>query len=199
MAENALSVCVVGLGLMGGSLALALREAALGRTADRCRSRRRDAGSGRGMPVRSMPARRTWRQASRRRMLSCWRHRCARSCACCLRSADTRAPGALDHGPRQHQAADLRGMTGLPEGLEPVGGHPMCGKEVAGFGGRRGDALSGTAVRALPDLAHGASRRWSWPAASPWPSARGRSCSIRRSTTGPSARSATCPMRWRSR
>ena len=27
MADNALSVCIVGLGLMGGSLALALREA----------------------------------------------------------------------------------------------------------------------------------------------------------------------------
>ena len=27
-----------------------------------------------------------------------------------------------------------RVMIGLPEGLEPVGGHPMCGKEVAGFG-----------------------------------------------------------------
>ena len=32
MAENALSVCIVGLGLMGGSLALALRERSLGRT-----------------------------------------------------------------------------------------------------------------------------------------------------------------------
>ena len=42
-------------------------------------------------------------------------------------------PGALimDLGSTKQQIC--RAMTGLPEGLEPVGGHPMCGKEVAGF------------------------------------------------------------------
>jgi len=42
-------------------------------------------------------------------------------------------PGTLimDLGSTKQQIC--RVMTGLPDGLEPVGGHPMCGKEVAGF------------------------------------------------------------------
>lgn len=46
---------------------------------------------------------------------------------------DHARPGALimDLGSTKQQIC--RAMIGLPEGLEPVGGHPMCGKEVAGF------------------------------------------------------------------
>jgi prephenate dehydrogenase len=31
------------------------------------------------------------------------------------------------------KAAICSAMAGLPEGIQPVGGHPMCGKEVGGF------------------------------------------------------------------
>ena len=164
MAENALSVCVVGLGLMGGSLALALREAhwaerLIGVDRDvamlavaeerRCDRYRHD-GAGGGVAAADVVLLATPVRTILRLLPDVGRH--AR-------------PGALimDLGSTKQQIC--RAMTGLPEGLEPVGGHPMCGKEVAGFACCRGDAVSSTAVRALPRLAHGASR----PGARPQP------------------------------
>ena len=148
------SGCIVGLGLMGGSLALALREA---RWADRLIGVDRDPATLAAAEAcrrdRSR-ARRIWRQASRRRMWWCWRHRCARSCASCRRSAATPAPGALvmDLGSTKQQIC--RAMTGLPEGLEPVGGHPDVRQGSRRVRVGRGGAVSRDDLRALPRLAH---------------------------------------------
>ena len=132
MTENALSVCVVGLGLMGGSLALALREA---RWADRLVGVDRnaamlevaeaagaiDAGTtdlAAGIADADVVLLATPVRTILRLLPEVGRH--ARA-------------GALimDLGSTKQQIC--RAMIVLPEGLEPVGGHPMCGKEVAGF------------------------------------------------------------------
>lgn len=42
-------------------------------------------------------------------------------------------PGALVLDMGSSKARICAAMAALPEGLQPVGGHPMCGKEVAGF------------------------------------------------------------------
>jgi prephenate dehydrogenase len=42
-------------------------------------------------------------------------------------------PGALIFDLGSTKAAICAAMADLPAGLQPVGGHPMCGKEVAGF------------------------------------------------------------------
>ena len=155
MAENALSVCVVGLGLMGGSLALALREA---RWAERLIGVDRDAAMlataesagaidagttdlAAGVAAADVVLLATPVRTILRLLPEVGRH--AR-------------PGALimDLGSTKQQIC--RVMTGLPEGLEPVGGHPMCGKEVAGFGAAEATLFQRTAVRPLPDLADGA-------------------------------------------
>ena len=133
MAENALSVCVVGLGLMGGSLALALREA---HWAERLIGVDRDVAMLATAKWRCDRCRHDGAGGGRRGGGCCAAGRYAGArhdpAPCCLMSAATRA-GALimDLGSTKQQIC--RAMTGLPEGLEPVGGHPMCGKEVAGF------------------------------------------------------------------
>jgi prephenate dehydrogenase len=133
MAETALSVCIVGLGLMGGSLALALREA---RWADRLVGVGRDAAMlaaaeaagaidtgttdlAAGVAAADVVLLATPVRTILRLLPEVGRY--AR-------------PGALimDLGSTKQQIC--RVMTGLTAGLEPVGGHPMCGKEVAGFG-----------------------------------------------------------------
>lgn len=42
-------------------------------------------------------------------------------------------PGAVILDLGSTKAAVCAALAGLPEGLQPVGGHPMCGKEVGGF------------------------------------------------------------------
>jgi prephenate dehydrogenase len=130
---NRTSVTIIGLGLMGGSLALALREA---RWADRLIGVDRsaatleaalaagaiDAGTtdlATGVAASAVVVLATPVRTILRLLPEVGRH--AR-------------PGALimDIGSTKQQIC--RAMIGLPEGLEPVGGHPMCGKEIAGFG-----------------------------------------------------------------
>jgi prephenate dehydrogenase len=129
---NPISVTIVGLGLMGGSMALALREA---RWAERVVGVDRDAAmlavaeaagaidSGStdlaaGVATTDVVLLATPVRTILRLLPEVGRH--AR-------------PGTLimDLGSTKQQIC--RAMTGLPEGLEPVGGHPMCGKEVVGF------------------------------------------------------------------
>jgi prephenate dehydrogenase len=43
-------------------------------------------------------------------------------------------PGALVMDMGSTKSEICAAMTQLPEGIQPVGGHPMCGKETAGFG-----------------------------------------------------------------
>lgn len=129
------TVCIIGLGLMGGSLALALRaaEERLGplrivgvsrnpATLDAARAARAiDAGTtdlaagvqGADIVVLATPVRAILRQIP-----EVGRH--ARAGALVLDLGSTKA-------------AICAALAGLPAGLQPVGGHPMCGKEVGGF------------------------------------------------------------------
>lgn len=127
-----LDVCIVGLGLMGGSLALALREAgwpgritAVSRNpqtlgaaesggAIDCGYTELAAGvAGAGMVVLATPVRTLLRQ-----LPEVGRH--AKDGAVVLDMGSTKAEICA-------------ALADLPPGLEPIGGHPMCGKEKAGF------------------------------------------------------------------
>jgi prephenate dehydrogenase len=132
MAENALSVCIVGLGLMGGSLALALRAA---RWADRVVGIDRDAAMlAAAEAAAAIDAGTTDLAAGIAAADVVLLATPVRTILRLLPEVGRRArSGALimDLGSTKQQIC--RAMIGLPEGLEPVGGHPMCGKEVAGF------------------------------------------------------------------
>lgn len=133
MKERAETVCIVGLGLMGGSLALALREA-YGEDAGIVGvARRRDAleealasgainkgtldleegMAGANTVVLATPVRTILRLLPLVGAL-----------------AD---PGTLVLDLGSSKAQICAAMGDLPAGLQPVGGHPMCGKEVTGF------------------------------------------------------------------
>jgi prephenate dehydrogenase len=157
------TVCIVGLGLMGGSLALALREAqqtprrilavsrklevlAAARSAGAIDAGTSDLAEGTAdadvivlaTPVRAILG-----------MLP--------------RVGKSARAGALVMDLGSSKAQICAAMDELPQGLQPIGGHPMCGKELAGFGAAdaglyRGRpfvlcALPRTAPQALRDAA----------------------------------------------
>lgn len=131
------TLCVIGLGLMGGSLALALARRAAeerigplrivgvsrnpatldtARAAGAIHAGTTDLAEGvarADVVVLATPARTILRQIP-----EVGRH--AR-------------PGALVLDLGSTKAEICAALAGLPAGLQPVGGHPMCGKEVAGF------------------------------------------------------------------
>lgn len=125
-------VCIVGLGLMGGSLAMALKRAGwpapitavsrqYGTVDEALKCGAIDSGttslaegvSGAGTIILATPVRTLLRQIPEV-------GRAARSGALVMYLGSTKAQicAALD---------------ALPPGLQPVGAHPMCGKETAGF------------------------------------------------------------------
>jgi prephenate dehydrogenase len=126
------NLCIVGLGLMGGSLALALKAAGwpdritgVSRSADTLAAARGmgavDAGTsdlaqgitGASAVILATPVRTLLRQVP-----EVGRHAGCGTLVLDMGSTKTEVCAALDR---------------LPPGLEPVGGHPMCGKEIAGF------------------------------------------------------------------
>jgi prephenate dehydrogenase len=130
--QNASDICIVGLGLMGGSLALALKGAgwqgritAVSRNPATLAAAQATgaidagvddlaAGVGRAdIVVLSTPVRTLLRQIP-----EVGRHAQAGALVLDMGSTKTTVCAALER---------------LPDGLQPVGGHPMCGKEVAGF------------------------------------------------------------------
>jgi prephenate dehydrogenase len=150
------TLTIIGLGLMGGSLALALRSRStqdaashdierstlnveritgVSRNPDTLAAARSagaiDAGTDdlaegvreADVIVLATPARTILRQ-----LPEVGRH--ARSGALVLDLGSTKS-------------AICAAMAGLPEGLQPVGGHPMCGKEVAGFAAADADLFRG--------------------------------------------------------
>jgi len=125
-------VAIIGLGLMGGSLALALREA---RWADRVVGIDREAATlAAAEAAGAIDAATTDLAAGIAAADVVLLATPVRTILRLLPEVGRRArAGALimDLGSTKQQIC--RAMTGLPEGLEPVGGHPMCGKEVAGF------------------------------------------------------------------
>jgi prephenate dehydrogenase len=133
VSEGPGTVCIVGLGLMGGSLALALRMAerapdlivAVSRRADVLEAARsagaidlatrnlRAGVADADVIVLATPVRTILRLLPE-----------------VGRSARSRAL-VMDLGSSKTQICEA--MESLPAGLQPVGGHPMCGKEMAGF------------------------------------------------------------------
>ncbi len=137
MTLPAFSICIVGLGLMGGSLALALRDqpapaalpiarivgvsrsqatldAALAAGAVDVATTDLAAGVGEAeVIVLAAPVRTILRLLPEV-------GRAAR-------------PGALVLDMGSSKAQICAAMADLPAGLQPVGAHPMCGKEIAGF------------------------------------------------------------------
>jgi prephenate dehydrogenase len=133
MVERARTICIVGLGLMGGSLALALRHSRQGRARVLAVSRKaevlaaaRSAGaidkgtselaegiSEADMIVLSTPV---------------------RTIMGLLPEVGNGArPGAIVLDMGSSKSRICAAMNALPPELEPIGGHPMCGKEVSGF------------------------------------------------------------------
>ncbi len=125
-------ISIVGLGLMGGSLALALREAgwrgritAVSRNPQTLAAAESSGAIDRGftdlpagvadagMVVLATPVRTLLRQ-----LPEVGRHAAAGAVVLDMGSTKVEICAAL---------------AGLPPGLEPIGGHPMCGKEKAGF------------------------------------------------------------------
>jgi prephenate dehydrogenase len=130
--EEKPSLCIVGLGLMGGSLALALKRAGWASQitgVSRSRQTLSDAQDAQaidcGTPdlaegvsdadivVLATPVRTLVRQLSE--------------------VGHHARPGTLVLDLGSTKSAVCEAMSTLPSGLQPVGGHPMCGKEVGGF------------------------------------------------------------------
>jgi prephenate dehydrogenase len=141
--QNPQSLCVVGLGLMGASFALALRASGYaGRLSGISRSeetRRRalergivdEAGTDLGMAagaevvVLCTPVRLLIEQIGQLGAIC--------------------AQGTIITDMGSTKTAIVRAMDALPAGLRAVGSHPMCGKEQAGI-----DAAEGTLYRGAP-------------------------------------------------
>lgn len=125
------TIAIVGLGLMGGSLALALKEknaqqkiigitrtratldAALQRGAIDVASDSLDAARDADMIILAAPVRTILQHISN------------------LKEIARDGALILDMGSTKREIVDA--MNQLPERLLAVGGHPMCGKEIAGF------------------------------------------------------------------
>ena len=140
MAESAFTVCIVGLGLMGGSLALALRSDAatsnvpafdvkriigVSRSAETLNAALAagalDAGTtdlAEGVAAADVIVLATPVRTILRLLPEVGRHAW---------------PGALVMDMGSSKGQICAAMADLPRKLQPVGAHPMCGKEIAGF------------------------------------------------------------------
>lgn len=131
-------VCIVGLGLMGGSLALALRpflthlnivdtkqetRAAAQDFADVVTADLAEGVKDAELVILATPVRTILRLLAQLPA--------ARPDGCLL----------LDLG--STKAEICRAMEGLPESFQAIGGHPMCGKETAGFASASADLYRG--------------------------------------------------------
>ena len=122
-------ICVIGLGLMGGSLALALRgQAALVGVDAAADARRQALQSGvfdriTDNPAEALPDADAVILATPVRSIL---HLLAQLPA-------LRPDGCLVLDVGSTKGDITRAMAALPEPFEAIGGHPMCGKETAGF------------------------------------------------------------------
>ena len=141
------SVCIVGLGLMGGSLALALKRAGwaariagVSRSPDTLAAAQAAGALDSGhtsladgvrdadVIVLATPVRTLLAQLD--------------EVGACARAGIAR-PDALVLDLGSAKAEVCAAMDRLPEGLQPIGGHPMCGKETGGFAAADADLYAG--------------------------------------------------------
>ena len=152
---GSVKVALLGLGLIGGSIALRA-PAQPGRLDDRGLEpdRRRTGGrprggahrrggrlAGRGRSTGARPDRASPRRRSAASSLLDAPRRAARA-------SDARARGGRDRRRRARRARSSRAPRRL--GLRFVGGHPMAGREVGGFDAARGRAVQRPAVGRRP-------------------------------------------------
>ena len=142
--EGGTTICIVGLGLMGGSLALALRRAR--RQADAT------AWQAAALPTRIVGVgrnRQPLAAAKSTGAIDAWTTDLAEGvegAEIIVLGSPVRtiirllpevgrfaAAGALVMDLGSTKAGICAALAGLPASLQPVGGHPMCGKETAGF------------------------------------------------------------------
>jgi len=150
--EPGFTLCIVGLGLMGGSFARALRQACqIGPAPDRRMLPARIVAVGRNAAVLST--------AQAAGAVDAWTHDLAAGVAEAevvilatpVRTTLRLLPevgrharaGALIMDLGSSKAEICAAMAALPEGLDPVGGHPMCGKEVSGFAAAEATLFAG--------------------------------------------------------
>ena len=144
------TVAIVGLGLMGGSLALALRERGacrriVGITRD---PETRRAALARGV-VDAAGAELALAEAADAIVLATPVRTVLGQMEAVGRVARA-GTVVMDLGSTKREVT--RAMEGLPEHLEPLGGHPMCGRETAGFAAADAELYKG-AVFVLTPLA----------------------------------------------
>jgi prephenate dehydrogenase len=164
VSARAETVCIVGLGLMGGSLALALRQAgdAPGRiVAVARRPEVLEAARARGtidsgtsdLATGVSEADTIVLATPVRTILSMLPHLGQYARAGAL---------VLDLGSSKSQICAA--MADLPSGLQPIGGHPMCGKEISGFAAADATLFRGRpfVLCPLPRTAPGALERATW-------------------------------------
>jgi prephenate dehydrogenase len=141
---------IIGLGLMGGSLALALRRCgwasrltAVTRRTETLAAARASGAIDEGATdlitarldeadviVLATPVRTLLRQLPEVGRLA--------------------RPGAVILDLGSTKEAVCAAMEHLPEGLQPLGGHPMCGKETGGFASAEADLFTGTTFVLCP-------------------------------------------------
>jgi prephenate dehydrogenase len=137
MTLHAPSICIVGLGLMGGSLALALRVDSasdifpIGHIAG---VSRRQATLDAALAAGAVDAATTDLAAGVAEADLIVLAAPVRTILRLLPEVGRHArPGALVMDMGSSKAQICATMADLPAGLQPVGAHPMCGKETAGF------------------------------------------------------------------
>ncbi|MBO9368254.1 MAG: prephenate dehydrogenase [Chloroflexi bacterium] len=139
-------IAIVGLGLMGGSFALALRQAGLGRKLigiDLDEGARTQAAPYFDVVAADLEP---IRQAHLVVLAAP-----VRAILRLLQGIERyAAPGAilLDFGSTKR--AILEAMRRLPEHLQPIGGHPLCGREQSGFAAATPDLFRGARFVLIP-------------------------------------------------
>lgn len=127
------SVCIVGLGLMGGSFALALKKAA---SAQHITAVSRSTATLEGaIAAGAIDEGTTDLAAGIEPATNIVLATPVRTTLRLLRDVGRHAhPGALVLDMGSTKVSVCAAMEELPVHIEAVGGHPMCGKEIAGFG-----------------------------------------------------------------
>jgi prephenate dehydrogenase len=132
--EPHFTVCIVGLGLMGGSLALALRQSDDWRNARIIGVNRGEAAISAARAAGAIDAGTTNLSAGVAEADVVVLATPVRTILRLLpQVAEYAKPGAVVLDLGSSKATICAALDALPAHLEPVGGHPLCGKETAGF------------------------------------------------------------------